>query len=49
MCWNSERVIVKQCVGTVLLEQCWWNSVVEEWNTDGVTVWWNIGTLMVEQ
>ena len=26
------------------MEQCWWNSVVEQWNSDGGTVeecWWN--------
>ena len=29
-----------------------WNSVggtVEQWNSDGGTVWWNSGTVMVEQ
>ena len=25
------------------------NSLVEQWNSDGGTVWWNSGTLMVEQ
>ena len=24
-----------------------WNSVVEHWNSDGGTVWWNSGTVMV--
>ena len=29
-----------------MVEQCWWNSVVEQWNSDGGTVlveqcWWN--------
>ena len=33
--WNSDG-------GTVLVEQGWWNSVVELWNSDG-------GTVMVEQ
>ena len=28
---------------------CWWNSVVEQWNSDGGTVWWNSGTVIVEQ
>ena len=39
----------------------WWNSVVEKWNSDsgpveqcgcnsdGGTVWWKSGTVMVEQ
>ena len=31
----------------VLVEQ--WNSVVEQWNSDGGTVWWNSGTVLVEQ
>ena len=26
-----------------------WNSVVEQWNSDGGTVWWNTGTVIVEQ
>ena len=26
-----------------------WNSVVEQWNSDGGTVWWNTGTVVVEQ
>ena len=44
--------IGEQCCGTVLVEQCggkvrtvengWWNSVVEQWNSDG-------GTVLVEQ
>ena len=47
--WNSiggtveqsgETVMVEQCGGTV--QQCWWNSVVEQWYSDG-------GTLIVEQ
>ena len=33
--------------GTV--EQSWWNTVVEQWNSHGVTVCWNSGTLMVGQ
>ena len=39
--WNS---------GTVMVEQCWWNSVVEHWNSGTVcaTVLWNSGTVMVE-
>ena len=42
--WNSKVV---QCGGTV--EKSWWNSVVEKWNSHGGTVWWNSGTLIVEQ
>ena len=38
---------VVQCGGTV--EKSWWNSVVEKWNSHGGTVWWNSGTLIVEQ
>ena len=34
----SERQIGEQCGGTV-----------EQWNSDGGTVWWNSGTLMVEE
>ena len=33
--------------GTV--EQSRWNSVVEKLNSHGGTVWWNSGTVMVEQ
>ena len=33
--------------GTV--EKSWWNSVVEKWKSHGGTVWWNSGTLIVEQ
>ena len=41
------------------MEQCWWNSVVKQWNGDGGTelvkqsnsdsgtVWWNTRTIMV--
>ena len=39
--------MVEQCGGTV--EQSWWNSVVEQWNSHGGTVWWNNRTVMVEQ
>ena len=38
--WNSE---VEQCGGTV--KQSWCNSVVEQWNSHGGTVWWNSGTV----
>ena len=31
------------------MEQSWWNSVVEKWNSHGATVWGNSGTVMVEQ
>ena len=41
--WNSK---VEQC-GTV--EQSWWNSVVEKWNSHNGTVWWNSKTVKVEQ
>ena len=34
--WNSGRVLVEQCGGTV--EQRWWNSVKELWNRVGGTV-----------
>ena len=39
--WNrdSGTVMVEQCGGMV--EECWWNSVVEEWNSVGGTVWRN--------
>ena len=30
-------------------EQPCWNSEVEKWNSHGGTVWWNSGTVMVEQ
>ena len=36
--WNSGKV-----------EQPWWNSEVEKWNSHGGTVWWNSKTVMVEQ
>ena len=46
--------MVEQCNETV--EQSWWNSVgnsgtvmVEQWNTNSGTVWWNSGTVIVEQ
>ena len=50
-----EELLVEQCGGTVMLELWWnsvvgeWNSVVEQWNSDGGTVWWNTGRVMVEQ
>ena len=31
------------------MEQSWWNSVVEQWNSHGGTVWWNKATVMVEK
>ena len=46
--WNNHG-------GNVMVEQSWWNTShggtlwVEQWNIDGGTVWWNSGTLMVEQ
>ena len=33
--------------GTVV--QCWWNSVMVQWKSDGGTVWYNSGTVIVEQ
>ena len=49
--WNNK---VEQCNGIV--EQSWWNIVVEQWNIDGGTgnsncgtVGWKSGTVMVEQ
>ena len=33
---NCGIVMVEQCGGTV--EQCWWNSVMEQWNRVGGTV-----------
>ena len=38
---------MEQCNGRV--EQSWWNIVVEQWNIDGGTVWWNSRAVMVEQ
>ena len=46
---DSEGGRVEQRGGTV--KQCWWNSetvIVEQWNSDGGTVWCNSGTVMVE-
>ena len=31
-----------------MMEKCWWNSVVEQCDSKGGTVW-NSGTVMVEQ
>ena len=45
--WNSGKVIVEQCGGTV--EQWWWNCVVEQWKSDGGIVWCKSATVMVEQ
>ena len=48
--WNSGTVLVEQCGGTV--EQCWRDSVVEQWNSVGgigEQCWWNSGTVMVKQ
>ena len=44
--WNSGTVLVEQCGG--LVEQCWRNSVVEQWNSVGgigEQCWWNSGTV----
>ena len=43
----GETVIVEQCGGT--LEGCWLISVVEQWHSDGGTVWWKSGTVMVKK
>ena len=40
-CDRTEKV--KQCGRTV--EHSWWNSVVEQKNSNGGTVWWNSGTV----
>ena len=52
---DGRTVLVKQW-NSGAVEQCWWNSMVEEWNSvveqwnsDGGTVWWNTGAVMVEQ
>ena len=48
--------MVKECGGTVMVEQCGGtgeqccatvlcNSVVVQWNSDGGTVWWNTVTV----
>ena len=43
--WNSNGETVKGGhSGTVR-----WNSVMEQWNSHGGTLWWNSGTLTVEQ
>ena len=42
--------MVEQCCGTV--EQCWWKSRtvgVEQWNSDGGTVWWNSETVLIKK
>ena len=36
MRWNNKTVFVEQCGGTV--EQCWCNSVVEQWNSGTMKV-----------
>ena len=38
--------MVEQCGGT--MEQCWWNSVVQQCKSNGGIVWLNSGTLVVE-
>ena len=43
-------MLVEPCGGTV--EQCWRNSVKEQWNSVGgigEQCWWNSGTVMVKQ
>ena len=42
--------MVEECGATV--EQCWWNSVVEQCNSVGGIVeqcWWSSGTVMVNE
>ena len=39
--------MVEQRGGTV--EQLWWNSVVEQWNSNDGMVWSNSGTALVER
>ena len=39
--------MVEQGGGTV--EQSWWNTVVEKWNSHAGLVWWNSRTVMIEQ
>ena len=41
--WNSRTIMVEQCGAKV--EQSWWKSVVEKWNSNGGTVGWNSGTV----
>ena len=50
MKWNSNggTVKVEQGSGTVMLEQSWWNSEVEQ-SSGTVRVKQGSGTLMVEQ
>ena len=38
--WNSDSGTVKQCL---------WNSVAEQWNSVGGTVWWKSVGETVEQ
>ena len=57
--WNS--VVEQWKSGTVMVEQCWWNSDCRtvRWNSGTVLVeqcggiveqcWWNSGTVMVKQ
>ena len=40
-------MILEQCGGG-RVEQCWWHSVVDQWNSVGGIVeqcWWNSGTV----
>ena len=37
---NSNSGTMWSKSGTV--EQSWWNSVVEQWNSHGGTVWWTV-------
>ena len=38
--WNSVGVTVERCL---------WNSVMEQWNRESGTVWWNNEIVTVEQ
>ena len=51
--WNSDgRTVLVEQWNSGAVEQCWGNSetvILEQWNGDGGTVWWNSGSVMVEQ
>ena len=42
---------MEQCGWNSVVEQFWWNRwtvMLEQWKSDGETVWWNSGTVVVE-
>ena len=41
--WNS--VVEQWNSGTVMVEQCWWNSDCRTVRWNSGTVWWNSGTV----